>query len=267
MPRIRSIKPEFFTSETIASLPLSARLTFVGLWTYVDDNGVGLDNEMLINASIWPLEEDSLETLARTREDLATLSRKGLVKRYRDSRKGYLHITSWDEHQKVDHPKKPRYPKPGDEEGERAATCDDDGSREDVAIDSRETREDVAPEQGAGSREQGAGKKTSGRQAGRQSPVPGSDDDPDFAAFWSAYPRKVAKGAARRAWRGALAKRADPKQVILAAERYRDDPRRRAKDIELTAHPATWLNGERWLEPGEGPRTAATRQQTFPWEN
>src|SRR6185312_4646746 len=110
MARIRSIKPEFFTSETIAALPLSARLTFIGLWTYVDDNGVGLDNELLVTAAIWPLERDNLETLARTREDLATLSRDGLVSRYQDSRKRYLFVTGWDEHQKVDHPRKPRYP-------------------------------------------------------------------------------------------------------------------------------------------------------------
>ena len=58
MARIRSIKPEFFTSEVIASLPLSARLTFIGLWTYVDDNGVGLDNERLILAAVWPLEDE-----------------------------------------------------------------------------------------------------------------------------------------------------------------------------------------------------------------
>ena len=116
MPRIRSIKPEFFTSETIAALPLSARLTFIGLWTYVDDNGVGLDNELLITAAVWPLEE----TAVRIREDLVALAEKGLVKRYGDARRRYLFITSWDEHQKVAHPSKPRYPRPGDPECRRA---------------------------------------------------------------------------------------------------------------------------------------------------
>ena len=52
MGRIRSIKPEFFTSEVVAELPLSTRLTFIGLWTYVDDNGVGLDNELLVTAAL-----------------------------------------------------------------------------------------------------------------------------------------------------------------------------------------------------------------------
>jgi hypothetical protein len=155
--RIRSIKPDFFTSETVASLPLSARLTFIGLWTYVDDNGVGLDNELLVTAAIWPLERDNLETLARTREDLARLSRERVVTRYRDSRKGYLFVTNWDEHQKVDHPRKPRYPRPDDPGITEAVTSVDADQRESLATSSRKPREDVAPEQGSGSRDQGAG--------------------------------------------------------------------------------------------------------------
>src|SRR5258708_35047048 len=111
MARIRSIKPEFFTSERIATLPLSARLTFIGLWLYVDDNGVGLDNERLILAAIWPLEEDVIGTLQRTREDLVRLSRDSLIVRYRDDVKRYIAVRSWEEHQRVQHPGKPRYPR------------------------------------------------------------------------------------------------------------------------------------------------------------
>lgn len=164
MARIRSIKPDFFTSEVIASLPLSARLTFIGLWTYVDDNGVGLDNERLILAAVWPLEEDPTEILARTREDLAKIARAGrdaskpgLVTRYIHNGKRLIHISSWAEHQKVDHPRKPRYPLPT----EPGVTCEYTDPREDLAS-LRESfaspREDVAPEQGSGSRDQGAGR-------------------------------------------------------------------------------------------------------------
>jgi hypothetical protein len=315
--RIRSIKPDFFTSEAIASLSLSARLTFIGLWTYVDDNGVGQYNEMLINAAVWPLEEDSLETLTRTRGDIAELRGADLVVLFRDARKRYVFITSWDEHQKVDHPRKPRYPRPGadgcealpadpredlasdsresreipansppqsletdprenlasdsrdlregavDQSLKAVPTCEDD----EFASDSREPREDLAPEQGAGSREQGS--KELGRQAGRSpapapAPAPGSDDDADFAAFWDAYPRKVAKGTARKAWRAAVRK-VGPKEIIRAAERYAADPVRKAGTAEFTAHPATWLNGERWLDYDGRPATPRT--QSFPWEN
>ena len=195
MARIRSIKPEFFTSETIAALPLSARLTFIGLWTYVDDNGVGLDNELLITAAIWPLERDNLETLARTREDIASLSRAHLVSRYRDSRKGYLHVTSWGEHQKVDHPRKPRYPLPGEAAVVVQLASANGSVDEDLATDSRESREGVDPEQGSGIRDQGSGNPPTppagGRHARRQDY--GYDNDPVFGHFWSVFPKKKGK--------------------------------------------------------------------------
>lgn len=70
----------------------------------------------------------------------------------------------------------------------------------------------------------------------------GSDDDPHFVAFWKIYPRKVGKGQARKAWRAAI-KIADLETIIGGAERYRDHPGREA---EFTAHPSSWLAGERW---------------------
>lgn len=73
---------------------------------------------------------------------------------------------------------------------------------------------------------------------------PIDDRDPDFERFWDVYPRKSAKGTARRAWSKAILK-ADPRQIIEAANAYARDPNREAP---FTAHAATWLNGERWLD-------------------
>jgi hypothetical protein len=150
--RIRSIKPEFFTSEVIAALTLSARLTFIGLWTYVDDNGVGLDNERLILAAIWPLEDDVVRAVQMTREDLRSLSRAGLVARYRLPPRQFIHITGWEEHQKVSHPRKPRYPLPTDP----GVTCVNIGPLEPLGRHSGGLPEPLRPEQGAGIRDQGS---------------------------------------------------------------------------------------------------------------
>ena len=43
MARIRSIKPEFFTSIPVGGVSRDARLMFVGLWTNVDDDGRWVD--------------------------------------------------------------------------------------------------------------------------------------------------------------------------------------------------------------------------------
>ena len=63
-----------------------------------------------------------------------------------------------------------------------------------------------------------------------------------FDRFWSIYPRREGKAAARLAWSKATRKQ-DPEVIIAGAVRYRDDPNREAP---YTAHASTWLNGERW---------------------
>lgn len=66
-----------------------------------------------------------------------------------------------------------------------------------------------------------------------------------FSEFWDAYPRKVAKRAAATAYAAAVKRGADRADVIKGAERYRDDP---GREPRFTPHPATWLNGDRWLD-------------------
>lgn len=70
-----------------------------------------------------------------------------------------------------------------------------------------------------------------------------TDDDPDWTAFWDAYPKKASKGRARKAWPQAIAK-AEPATIIAAAVRYAEQ--RRGEDQKYTMHPATWLNAESW---------------------
>src|SRR5687768_12953988 len=58
--RIRNIKPEFWRSVDVKSLSPEDRLLFIGLWSYVDDNGVGVDDHRQIAADLFPLEDDPL---------------------------------------------------------------------------------------------------------------------------------------------------------------------------------------------------------------
>lgn len=165
MPRIRSIKPEFWKSEAIAAHTFRARLTFIGLWTYVDDNGVGLDNPKLVAAELFALEDDPRETLANVREDLASLAAAGRITRYTVEGKAYLAITNWREHQKIDRPGKPRYPEPDDPRAVHV-TCENVDPAAEFATPSRDSRETFdephLPDQGSGNRDQGTGEKTVG---------------------------------------------------------------------------------------------------------
>ncbi|AHH22084.1 hypothetical protein NONO_c73280 [Nocardia nova SH22a] len=236
--RIRSIKPEFWRSDDIDVLDWHHRLVFIGLWSYVDDNGVGLDKLASICADLFAsdLERDPRETFARVSEALQTFADRGLIQRYSVDGKAYLFITGWQEHQRIDKPGKARYPLPTSRNAEILET---------VATPSRDIRETPAP----GTEEQGnRGKeeKTCSSAAPTNDEPPAAASKPNapqgFDDFWNAYPRRQAKGAAIKAWAKAV-KRASPREIVDGASRFAADPNR---DPAFTAMPATWLNADRW---------------------
>lgn len=141
MARIRTIKPEFFTSEAIASLPIAARLTFIGLWTHADDYGRLVDNPRIIKGAIWPLDDDVTPTDISLHIHL--LADLGMLVRYEVEGRRYLHVCNWDEHQKMNRKASAKHPAPPSstpEQCERTA-------------DSLPTQEKSAQEQGTGNRE------------------------------------------------------------------------------------------------------------------
>lgn len=75
-----------------------------------------------------------------------------------------------------------------------------------------------------------------------------ADADEDFDDFWTRYPRKVAKGAARKAWKSAL-KKTDAQTIINGARCF--DLRVHGSDPKFIPHPASWLHGERWTDEDE----------------
>lgn len=67
-------------------------------------------------------------------------------------------------------------------------------------------------------------------------------EKPDFEAFWSEYPRRVAKGHARKAWDRATNN--TPAATILIAVRAHKAAGMFSDDLKFIPHPATWLNRE-----------------------
>ena len=104
--RIRTTKPEFWRSPDTACLGLFTRLLFIGLWNYVDDTGVGEDDEDLIRSDLFP-RDNVVEISPKIRGGLQELSRRGQIARYKDSRndRKYLAVVNW-RHQRIDKPSK-----------------------------------------------------------------------------------------------------------------------------------------------------------------
>jgi hypothetical protein len=85
--------------------------------------------------------------------------------------------------------------------------------------------------------------------------------------FWPLYPKRVSKGAARKAYHRIIkSELATVEELKLGVMRYA--AKVSGQDPKFTKHPATWLNAECWKdEPDEqpassaleiGPRTATT---------
>ena len=83
----------------------------------------------------------------------------------------------------------------------------------------------------------------------KETPLEPPTDSPSFEDFYKAYPRKTAKGAAKKAWD--KLPQEDRQKAVEGALRYANDPNR---DESFTAYPATWLNAERWLDEPLPPR-------------
>jgi len=73
---------------------------------------------------------------------------------------------------------------------------------------------------------------------------PSIETPSSFEDFWIAYPRKVGKQAAMKAYARAI-RTAKPDEIIAGARRYAEDPNR---VDAFTAHPTTWLNAGRWAD-------------------
>lgn len=78
-----------------------------------------------------------------------------------------------------------------------------------------------------------------------------------FEAFWKSYPRRVAKGAARKAWDKAI-KKTTLENMLKAIPEY---VAKKPEKIDFK-HPATWLNGECWDDEWE-PVQARVQRPSF----
>lgn len=103
MARIRTIKPEFWIDETLTECSLGARLLFIALWNFADDQGYVDDKPKRIKAQVFPSDDIDVAPL------LDELVERGRLVRYDSPIGPVLHIRNFDRHQRVDKPSKARF--------------------------------------------------------------------------------------------------------------------------------------------------------------
>lgn len=108
MARIRTIKPEFWTSAQIMECSPLARLLFLGMLNFADDAGRMGHSAKTLKAQIFPSDDFPVDDIRRM---IVELSSNGLILIYSASGKEYIQITGWH-HQKIDKPKESKIPGP-----------------------------------------------------------------------------------------------------------------------------------------------------------
>jgi hypothetical protein len=105
MPRIRTIKPEFWEDEKVASVPHGARLLFIALWNLADDEGRLRGATALVHRKVFPYDHD-----APVAKWLDALVAKGFVRRYSVEGQIYLDIPKFLKHQRIKKPSPSQLP-------------------------------------------------------------------------------------------------------------------------------------------------------------
>lgn len=225
----RILRAEALTSRRLGAVSAEAEALYYRLLLVADDYGRYWAEPALVQAATYPRGERQVA------EALEELFAVGLLVRYEVDGEPYLAFARWL--QRADRRSSSKFPDPPREvAGIR-------GNPRESAGNSRDSRETAG---NRGKPREVAGKSRLDGDGDVDEDVDGDEDEIEraFARFWSIYPRRVGKRAARAKFALAL-RRATLDEILAGAERYRDDP---ARDPKYTKHPATWLNQDCWLD-------------------
>ena len=229
MARIRTIKPEFFTSEDIVSLSPMARLLYIATWCEADKEGRLVWKPMTFKLRYFPGDNCDIHAMCKELIDA------GLVTLYGE---GYAVIPAFNAHQHIN----PR------ESASQLPDPDATVTRK-ARVGTRQPRDSDAQ----GGRE-GKGKEGDKRDASR-------DEPPGFADFWKTWPdtdRKGAKGKCLEAWGKAEAER-DAAAILAHVQSLKLSTGWTKNGGEFVPAPLVYINQRRW----EGASAEPAQQESF----
>lgn len=186
MARIRSIKPEFWSSEQIVECTPIARLLFVGMWNFCDDGGNHPASVKTLKMEVFPGDDITQESISNMIRELIA---NRLIVEYEAKDKLFWHVTGWN-HQKIDRPnyKHPAYPGLISERNSDIdrGSLDDDSTSPRRTLDEssdidRGSLDDQSPPEGKG--EEGKGEEENpptpqGGESGEKTPPAEGDEIP-----------------------------------------------------------------------------------------
>lgn len=105
MARIRTIKPEYWTSEQVVDCSTTARLLFIGMWNFCDDAGIHPASAKTLKMRVFPGDDITTQDVDAL---VAELVAAGLITGYSVENQQFWRVTGW-KHQRIDKPNY-RYP-------------------------------------------------------------------------------------------------------------------------------------------------------------
>lgn len=252
VPRIRTIKPEFWTDEKTGTLTPLSKCLFLGLLGEADDYGVLRWSPAEWRAKIFPHDYDTTTVVVQKALEDEILPRRLLVRFTVEDDDGevmdYAFIRSFPRHQVVNNPSRPLLP--DWEKGDKPSTY---AQRVGAKITVSAGSDPVPVPEDYGSPTSWKGKERKGKEGRTTLSKPNGSDESDgpptgppaeppndrFDEFWTAYPRKEGKKKAHTAWRH-LSQTKRAAAIADCATRYQ------AVEKQFIPLPTTYLHGERW---------------------
>ena len=237
MARIRTIKPEFFTSEDIVSLTPLARLLYIAVWCEADKAGRLIWKPNTLKMRYFPADDCDIHELC------AELLDQELVILYGE---GLAYVPQFATHQHVN----PRealsiLPEPSEESVEAARVRHASTTRS-PRVSHASPR--VPDAQG--------GREGKGRE---RKQTPQSPPDPRFDRFWAAYPKRKSRGDAERAFAKINPSEQLVDAMVAAIGRATTSEQWRKDGGQFIPYPATWLRDKRWLDATDDPAASPPR--------
>ena len=249
MARSRNIKPGFFTNDVLGDLPPLARILFAGLWTIADRSGRLEDRPKKIKAQVLPYDTCDLDKF------LQDLSATGFIIRYEVDGNKYIQIVQWGRHQNP-HIKEPpsTIPEPCETSASTVqALCDAQPKPELAGLipdsgflipDSLNSSTDDLPME---------------KRVRKSKAIPVDQDD--FVRFWEAYPKKVARPGALKAFKTAKINGELLETVLVDIENRKEGDDWLKENCKYVPNPEKYLNQRRWEDGCSGGKS-----EPKPWE-
>lgn len=180
MARIRTIKPEFWTDEKVVELSPLARLVFIGLWNFSDEQGRMSYSPKRLKMQVLPSDDADMCAV------VGEIEREGLVITYSVDGKDFLQVCGFEKHQKTDARYPSKLPPPPTPADSRRKTSKEKGREREKEGESKS-----APN---GAPAIDLKKAPSSQPAQTKTEL---EDGSDEARFWAMAPACQAKGVAR----------------------------------------------------------------------